>query len=260
MDDMVHRHGPWTAHNVHLGHGIYPLGEEPNWDDQKLHRVRQIVGDTVRQPLAGVRILDLGCLEGLYAVEFARLGAEVTAIEGRRSNLAKVELAQEAWQLETLTLLHNDVRRLSVERFGMFEIVLCLGILYHLPLPDVFRFIEQVAAVCRRVAVFDTHVSLQEETHVEDRGRVYRGRIHREHEPETTSEERLAGPWSSLDNETSFWPTRESLFNLIEHARFSSAYECRIPVEPNKPEDRLTVMALKSPAGDQMRAPCHQSQ
>jgi hypothetical protein len=36
--------------------------------------------------LRGKRIADLGCLEGGYAVEFARLGMNATGIEVRDSN------------------------------------------------------------------------------------------------------------------------------------------------------------------------------
>jgi len=233
------------AHNVHLGHGIYPLGPGPTPDDQKLHRVTQIVIDGLRRPLSDVRILDLACLEGLYAVEFARRGAEVVAIEGRRANLAKVEIAQAAWHLDRLTLHQDDVRHLSRERHGTFDVVLCLGMLYHLPAPDVFRFVEQIGSVCRHLAVFDTHISLTGEEQREDRGTVYWGQTFREHPADSTPAERLQGRWSSLDNETSFWLTRGSLFSLLERTGFSSAFECVLPAESNKPNDRLTVLAYR---------------
>lgn len=246
MENVIARHGPWTAHNVHLGYGISPLGPGPTPDDQKLRRITRVVGDCLRRPLAAsVRILDLGCLEGLYAVEFARQGAEVVAIEGRQSNLAKVQLAKEAWRLDRLTLVEDDVRNLSVERYGAFDVVLCLGLLYHLSVPDVFEFTEQVTGVCRALAVFDTHVSLEGEEQVEYQGQVYRGHTFQEHATDSTQEERLSQPWSSLDNETSFWLTRQSLFLLLERSGFSSAYECTLPQEPDKPTDRLTILALK---------------
>lgn len=100
--------------------------------------------------LASLRVLGLACLEGLYAVEFARQGARAVGIEGRDVNLEKVRFVKKALGLDNLDLHHDDVRNLSLEKYGEFDVVLCLGILYHLDAPDVFHFVESIGRVTRR--------------------------------------------------------------------------------------------------------------
>ncbi len=58
----------------------------------KLRRVVQIVSEFFAKPFHEIRVLDLACMEGLYAVEFARHGADVVAIEGREENIVKAEM------------------------------------------------------------------------------------------------------------------------------------------------------------------------
>src|SRR5687767_12466676 len=84
MEDVVAQHGPWTAHNIHLGNDIYTIVPGIEGDNEfRLQRIVQIVSDLSPRPLDELRILDLGCLEGLFAVEFARRGADVVGLEGR---------------------------------------------------------------------------------------------------------------------------------------------------------------------------------
>ena len=90
------------------------------------------MSDLAKRPISELRILHLACLEGQYAVEFARQGAQVVAIEGREANIEKARFSKRALGLDNLELIHGDVRDLSRERHGSFDIVLCLGILYHL--------------------------------------------------------------------------------------------------------------------------------
>jgi hypothetical protein len=50
--------------------------------------------------------------------------------------------------------------------------------------------------------------------------------------------------WASLDNDTSFWPTRPSLLNALQRGGFTSVLECRIPALA-LPRDRLIFAALR---------------
>jgi hypothetical protein len=72
-------------------------------NESRLRRVLQLVTDLAQAPIAQLRILDLGAFEGLFAVELARWGATVTAVEGREASLEKMRLAKDAWGFRTWT-------------------------------------------------------------------------------------------------------------------------------------------------------------
>ena len=57
-------------------------------------------------------MLDLASLEGMYALELARRGAEVIAIEGREANIEKARFAARALAIDVDFQL-GDVRDLS---------------------------------------------------------------------------------------------------------------------------------------------------
>jgi hypothetical protein len=178
----------------------------------------------------------------------------VTAIEGRRPAVERARFVKEALGLEHLELLYEDVRRLDRDRHGEFDLVLCLGILYHLPAPDVFRLVHELAGVTRRAVIIDTHVSLVPRLRTVHRDRTYWGRAYREHDPSSSPEERIAVLRSSLDNPESFWLTRPSLYNLLGHAGFTSVLEVRLP-RPLAIPDRLTLVALRGSAEPASYAP-----
>ena len=82
---IIARYGPWTAHSIRLADGVDTF-EQPHWDT-RLYRFVQIASDLSRKPLKDLRVLDLACLEGQFAIEFALQGARVVATEGRPANL-----------------------------------------------------------------------------------------------------------------------------------------------------------------------------
>ncbi len=244
--EIVERFGQWTAHNIQLQGDIYTIDKRVVGDEFQLRRVVQIASDVAREPLKNLRVLDLGCLEGLYAIEFARRGAKVVGIEGREANIEKARFSKEVLSLENLELIQDDVCNLSNEKHGHFDVVLCLGILYHLDVPDVFYFLKNIAEVCQRFTIIDTHVSrVGEEFHIHN-GTKYFGMRVEEHSPNSTSEERARSLWASLDNAKSFWFTRPSLYNLLAHVGFTSVYECHYPLELHPYEsERTTLLAIK---------------
>lgn len=243
---VIEKFGPWTASNVHLGDHFYTIGEYIHGDEVKLRRILQIVSDTTQQPFQDLRLVDLACHEGIYAIEFARHGAQVTGIEGRPAHIAKANFVKDALSLTNLNIVQDDVRNLSKEKYGPFDVVLCLGILYHLEVPDVFRFVENIGEVCQRVAIFDTRIAAGPTANYIYEGTKYWGnRINEGHASTDTSEQKIKRYWASLDNVTSFHLSRTSLYCLLARVGFTSVYECYIPAEPAKPIDRVTFVALK---------------
>ena len=86
-----------------------------------------MVGDLTGRPLRESRVLDLGCYEGQFAVEFASRGAQALGIEGREVSTGRARERAAQHGVESLELITGDVRELSRERFGTFDVVLCLG-------------------------------------------------------------------------------------------------------------------------------------
>jgi SAM-dependent methyltransferase len=258
--ECISRFGPWTAHCIHLGDGVYTFNPpQVAQADSRLRRFLQVAADISEKPIDELRILDLGCLEGMFAIEFALHGSQVVAIEGREVNLAKARFARDALRLDNVDFIRDDVRKLSTETHGVFDVILCLGILYHLDAPDVLLLAQRMFEVCARAVIIDTHISFDDSASYSAGGRTYQGQYVGEHDERLDSEQRLAALWRSLDNPRSFVPTYASLCNLLRHVGFTSVYEVRNPFEyhnqkwPGAPEDgafvvhkdRVTLVAVK---------------
>jgi SAM-dependent methyltransferase len=186
--------------------------------DVRIRRVTQWVRDFAGDP-AELRILDLGAYEGRHSMALAELGAEVVAIEGREEHVANARASAERLGLSNLTIVQADVRD-AIDTHGTFDVVLCLGLLYHLPAAQACELVETIATVATDLAIIETQVSLSPKRAVTHSGHTYWGMDY----PEDTTL-----PAASLDNETSFWLTKPSLLNLLTHAGFSSVAEAHVP-------------------------------
>jgi 2-polyprenyl-3-methyl-5-hydroxy-6-metoxy-1,4-benzoquinol methylase len=252
---VASKYGDWYAHNIQLRDDIYTIGPRIVGDEIKLRRIVQCVQDHAGGSVEGLRILDLACGEGLYGIEFARQKAACVAIEGREPNIHRMRFVKSALSLNNLEIVQDDVRNLSVAKYGEFDVVLCLGILYHLKTPDVFAFVEKLGEVCRKVCIVDTRVSLHPKTSYAYNGSTYFGTPTEEHWPGDSTETKLSRIRASLDNEYSVWLSRPSIYNLLSAVGFTSVYECHVPAEPKKPGDRITFVAIKGRPCELLSAP-----
>jgi SAM-dependent methyltransferase len=214
----------------------------------KVRRVMQIVRDLAPAPFERLRILDLGCGEGVYALEAALRGATVVAVDGRTERMRHGAACAARHGLGNVAFREDDVRRATRETYGAFDVVLLLGILYHLDAPDLFDLLASVRAMAG-LTVIDTLVASDAPagTGAPDRathgGATYEGRRVREHGDDDPPELRRSRVLKSLDNTHSFRPTRGALLRALHDAGFTSAYECFVPAEPGKAADRATFVA-----------------
>ena len=211
----------------------------------RLRRIIQTIGDLCVKPWHQLRILDLGSLEGLFALECASRGAAVVGIEGREANNERARVTGKSMGMLNVEFVTDDVRNLSKRKYGQFDVVICSGILYHLPGEDGCRSIRSIADVCTRLTVIDTHIGLRASVPISWEGKKYYGTLYTEHSQNDSPATKLGRAWASLDNNTSFWISKPSLSNLLRDVGFTSVYEVTRPQSFADFSDRLTFAAIK---------------
>lgn len=135
-------------HSIDLGQGLITPG---------VHRIEELRDNYARfglpPEMRGLRVLDIGCWDGFYSFESERRGAEVVSVD--------------VWRPEKFFEAHRAIgskiqfHELSVyevtrERLGQFDIVLFLGVLYHLRHP--LLALERVCEVSRGAAIIESHI------------------------------------------------------------------------------------------------------
>jgi 2-polyprenyl-3-methyl-5-hydroxy-6-metoxy-1,4-benzoquinol methylase len=219
---------PFTTHRIRLGGNRYTAehGVDPEHDA----RTDLVVAEAVA--LGGLErcsVVDLGCLEGGFALEFARRGASsVIGIECRPESIQRCEVARDLMQMANADFVLGDVTTELGARPDLFEIVFAAGILYHLERPD--EMLRTIRSRCSGLALIDTHVATPDRiTHncseeiavlTAFDGTEYRGRWFCEFDPDWTSHARATNPLASAGNQTSFWPFEDDLVRMIKDAGF----------------------------------------
>ena len=216
-----------------------------NANGVKVRRITQLLVDLTARPVEELSVLDLACGEGVYAIEAALRGAKVLAVDGRSERMSRGAGIAERLGLANLTFEQNDVRKISVESHGEFDIVLFLGILYHLDVPEVFQVVKHLHGLCRDWLLIDTHITHQPQDRTSYKGRVYAGMKAREHADDDSETDRRARVMSSLDNTFAFHFDRPSLIRLLVDTGFTTIVECGAPLEPGKPANRITLAVKK---------------
>jgi SAM-dependent methyltransferase len=239
------RFGPWTAHPIVLAEGVSTLeARDPNFLLYR-RRIVQAAADFVSRSFEGLRVLDLGALEGGFAIEFALQGAETVAVEAREANCRRIEFARDVLGLSELAILKGDVRDLDPEDVGDFDIVLCLGILCHMNRASLVPFVRNLYSLTRRVLILDTHVALHPDTRLSDGRREYLGAYCPPHSDRMSEDQRDLGPRVSPAREHSFLLSDASLRNLLADVGFASSFDCQNPY-CRMDLDRRTIAACKS--------------
>jgi tRNA (mo5U34)-methyltransferase len=145
----IKRLGPWF-HNLHLPEGgqtapDHPLGDFPafKWSE---------IEHSIPRDLRGWSALDIGCNAGFYSFELAKRGAHVVGVDSDEHYLTQARWAKTQFALDV------EFRRSSVYDLARtaerFDLVLFMGVLYHLRYP--LLALDIVAEKVQRLLVFQT--------------------------------------------------------------------------------------------------------
>jgi tRNA (mo5U34)-methyltransferase len=150
-------------HTIDLGNGIVTPGEDES--------LRKLPRFHLPERLDGKSVLDVGAWDGFFSFEAERRGAARTVAMdpacwgepawGERGwgtrrgfDLARQALGSGVEPLD----VSIPIPAVSPETTGTFDVVLFLGVLYHLPGP--WPYLAAVAGVTRERLIIETHVDL----------------------------------------------------------------------------------------------------
>jgi hypothetical protein len=151
----------------------WPLGAHtPPVLHPELASVHATRRDLMQEPVAaalraagpGARALDLACNEGWWCQRLLEWGAsEVVGIDIRPQNVRRAELLRDQLGVprERLQVLQGDVFEISPEALGTFDVVLLLGLVYHVE--DPIGAMRRAAALTRRLCVIESQLTRQTE-------------------------------------------------------------------------------------------------
>ncbi|MGB6309777.1 MAG: methyltransferase domain-containing protein [Steroidobacteraceae bacterium] len=242
----------FTAHNVRLDDGSYTKPDEGLSLD--LHpwflAAKRVLDAVFPGDKSGLTIADLGCLEGGYTVEFARLGFQALGLDVRESNIEACRYVQSRVNLPSLRFVRDDVWNIAAH--GVFDAAFCCGLFYHLDKPR--KFLDVLSSVTRRVLILQTHFAqagdspsfiqprrlrraLSRMLPLKNTGTTTHklsfltkneglpGRWFPEFRSERAFRDRENRRWASWDNRKSFWIQREYLLQGIRDAGFDLVFE-----------------------------------
>jgi len=154
----AHQWGYWFD----LGHGQSTLGEtaaetgaQRTARQRMLYRMNAINGAVMALyggALEGRRVLDLACNHGAFSLDLlARGAAQARGVDLRRENIAKAGLLARHLGAVNAEFVQGDI---YAEVEGRYDIVLCLGLMYHVTRP--WELVELCYRLCTGMAVIDT--------------------------------------------------------------------------------------------------------
>lgn len=219
-----------------------PIGND---NAVKVRRIMQLIRDFAKKPFNQLRIFDFACGEGVYSIEAALRGAEVKGFDARTERMGDGMRVAARLDLKNLNFEQADVRNINAISHGKADVILFLGILYHLDARDIFPVLRNLYEMCQPILIIDTRIALHGVTYIEHDGRRYVGEQYREHGDADSAALRKGRVTSSIDNTFSFWFTKESLIRLLQDIGFTTVCEAHVPLEPFKAAERITLIAVK---------------
>jgi tRNA (mo5U34)-methyltransferase len=153
--------------------------------------------------LAGKRVLDLGCNQGFWSLAAIENGCDyLLGIDGRQTH---IEQARFVFEVKGVAEDRYDFRCANIfdvlnEDLGKFDIVLCLGLMYHIS--KHMTLLEHISAINTDLLVIDTDLSLLKTSALQIR------------------KESLNNPVNAIDYELVFHPTKTALLDMVHQFNY----------------------------------------
>jgi tRNA (mo5U34)-methyltransferase len=153
---------PFWWHNIELGYGIVTPGHYWNGRFDILQLLLEKLD--LSKDLSGKSVIDIGAWDGFFSFEAEKRGASrVLAIDNfyRMEKEGKfLDMGNKGFEIAKEILASKvqykimDVLDLTPETVGMFDITLCLGVIYHVKNP--ILALEKVASITNEMVIIES--------------------------------------------------------------------------------------------------------
>lgn len=141
----------WNLRPCNIRHSAKTIGSKEYFDeveDRKYFVEPHIPTFAQFERWRGKRVLEIGCGIGTDTVNFARAGAEVTAVDLSDKSLEIARQRANIYGLKNIRFLQGNAEELSsflpVEPY---DLIYSFGVIHHTPYPE--RVIEELRCYCR---------------------------------------------------------------------------------------------------------------
>ncbi len=197
--DKINSFSRWHYQFELAGH-ITPIfqADHINRHEQRKNYFFRSLVNLLGGSLSGKRVLDLGCNAGFWSLCAIESGCDyVLGIDGRQMHIDQAEFV---FDVKGINHSHYDfycgnVFDLLKENLGKFDIVLCLGLMYHINKP--ITLLEYISDVNTDLLVIDTSLSERIGSFLEVR------------------HESLDEPRNAIDYELVLFPTRTAVLEMV---------------------------------------------
>lgn len=196
-----------------------------------------------------VTALDVACNEGYFGFEILRKGAKnVVGFDARKINIDKANFIKNHFDYKNIEFHVDNVYDLDPKRYGVFDIPLCLGLIYHLESP--MMALRKIRNVTKKVCMVDTQVTKFNPVKGVDGVKTSNGCSTNIMETDS-----VLGLYDESDIDSnqcgsvtglSCFPNKAAVFKMLKYAGFSEIIQLNPP--PNAYEqysgfERIMVMA-----------------
>jgi 2-polyprenyl-3-methyl-5-hydroxy-6-metoxy-1,4-benzoquinol methylase len=201
--DKINSFSQWNYQFELAGHKTtFDVGVINRHEQRKNYFFQPLV-NLLGGSLAGKRVLDLGCNQGFWSLAAIEKGCDyVLGIDGRQMNIDQARFVFDVKGInkDRYNFCSGNIFDLLNDDLGKFDIVLCLGLMYHISKP--MTLLERISAVNTDLLVIDTTLSFMRKSILEIR------------------KESLEVPVNAIDYELVFYPSRTALLDIVHQFHY----------------------------------------